>query len=59
MAVWDSAQIATSTAKNLISTPFVANGTGHKKFVLYRTRSAKVEAGFAGKNGFVCPEIAL
>jgi hypothetical protein len=29
-AVWDSAQIATSTAKNLISTPFVANGTGHE-----------------------------
>jgi len=28
-------------------------------FALYRARSAKVEAGFAGTNAFVCPEIAL
>jgi hypothetical protein len=26
---------------------------------LYKARSAKVEAGFAGTNAFVCPEIAL
>jgi hypothetical protein len=54
-AVWDSAQIATSTAKNLISTPFVANGTGHEMFALYRARSAKVEAGFAGQTPSFVP----
>jgi hypothetical protein len=54
-AVWDSAQIATSTAKNLISTPFVANGTGHEMLALYRARSAKVEAGFAGQTPSFVP----